>query len=230
MSYGSYKTAEHLLNTIARPKIQFSEQLLLHEFTHRINNEFASAIQVVSSTAARSSNDDVKTALANVLEQLHAYARVHHALQMPTQSDLVDASKYLRELCLSITCSKLVNAGIELILVDQPFRLSAERAWLMGLIISELITNSARHAFDQRGGVIRVDCLVSQESVVCRVLDNGSGSMAQQGMEAACELLADLRRPSVRHLPSILARLVLKLSLIFRLRRCAYFRHRRELK
>ena len=179
MSYGSYKTAEHLLNTIARPKIQFSEQLLLHEFTHRINNEFASAIQVVSSTAARSSNDDVKTALANVLEKLHAYARVHHALQMPTQSDLVDASKYLRELCLSITCSKLVNAGIELILVDQPFRLSAERAWLMGLIISELITNSARHAFDQRGGVIRVDCLVSQESVVCRVLDNGSGSMAQ---------------------------------------------------
>ena len=37
-----------------------TERLLLREITHRINNEFASAIQVVSFTAAGSSDRNVR--------------------------------------------------------------------------------------------------------------------------------------------------------------------------
>jgi two-component sensor histidine kinase len=50
--------------------------LLLREITHRVCNEFASAIQVVSLTAAKSPDGNVKAALAGVMEQLHNYARV----------------------------------------------------------------------------------------------------------------------------------------------------------
>src|SRR6266850_8220564 len=74
------------------------ERLLLREITHRVNNEFASAIQVVSVAAARSGDRNVKAALTGVMEQLHDYARVHHALQMPANNDCIDASAYLREL------------------------------------------------------------------------------------------------------------------------------------
>ena len=59
------------------------EGLLLREITHRVNNEFASIIQVVSRTAAKSPDGNVKLALAGIAQQLHCYARVHHALQMP---------------------------------------------------------------------------------------------------------------------------------------------------
>ncbi len=75
------------------------ERLLLREITHRVNNEFASAIQVVSLAAARSGDRNVKAALTGVMEQLHNYARVHHALQMPTNNDCIEASAYPRELC-----------------------------------------------------------------------------------------------------------------------------------
>jgi two-component sensor histidine kinase len=46
--------------------------------------------------------------------------------------------------------------GIELVLVERPFKMSSERCWRLGLILSELITNSARHAFAESGGMIRV--------------------------------------------------------------------------
>ena len=167
------------MNTIDRPKGSFSERLLVQEITHRVNNEFASAIQIASSTAARSSSGDVKNALAGVIEQLHSYAKVHHALQMPTHNDPVDASAYLGDLCRSISCSKLKNAGIELVFVDEPFRLPAERCWMMGMIVAELITNAIRHAFDQRGGALRIECLVSKDFVLYRVSDNGSGRSTQ---------------------------------------------------
>ncbi len=110
------------------------------------------------------------------MEQLHNYARVHHALQMSANNDCIDASAYLRELCGSISRSKLESRNIELMLVERPFQISSERCWLMGMIVSELITNAVRHAFDQHGGTIRLECRTFAGFVECRVSDNGSAS------------------------------------------------------
>jgi two-component sensor histidine kinase len=112
------------------------------------------------------------------MEQLHNYARVHHALQMPAGNDCIDASAYLRDLCGSISRSKLENRNIELVLVERPFQMSSKRCWLLGMIVAELITNAVRHAFDQEGGTIRIECRASGEFVECRVSDNGSASTA----------------------------------------------------
>jgi two-component sensor histidine kinase len=151
-----------------------NERVLLREITHRINNEFASVIQVLSVTAARSADNTVKAALAGVTEKLHDYARVHHILQMPDRNECIDASAYLRILCSSISRSKLENRNVELTLLEAPFRMSSERCWMMGMIIAELITNSVRHAFGGQGGAIKVECRVSGAFVECRVSDNGS--------------------------------------------------------
>lgn len=92
------------------------ERMLLRELNHRINNEFATAISVVSLAARRSNNDDVKAALSGVVELLHQYADVHSALQMPECDTLVDAATYLRRLCRSITRSLLEDRKISLVL------------------------------------------------------------------------------------------------------------------
>src|SRR5260221_6419758 len=58
------------------------EGVLLHELNHRINNEFCSAISVVSRAAARSSNKEVKAALtdvADILNPTRNVAGVRHA-------------------------------------------------------------------------------------------------------------------------------------------------------
>jgi two-component sensor histidine kinase len=154
----------------------WQEGLLVREITHRVNNEYASIIQLVSFAAAKSSDGNVKHALTRIMQQLHCYAKVHHALQMPEASSFVDASGYLRNLCQSISRSKLEHRQIELVLVEQPFWLSSERCWLMGMVISELITNAERHAFGGDGGTIRIECLTSEEVVECRISDDGSAS------------------------------------------------------
>ncbi len=153
-----------------------SSEVLLREFTHRVKNEFASAIQVVSFAAEKSADRKVKAALEGVMEKLHDYADVHRALQMPSGNHCIDAAAYLRDLCGSISRSKLENKNIELVLVERPFRMSSERCWLLGLMIAELITNAARHAFGQNGGTVWVECRPSGKFVQCFVSDNGSAS------------------------------------------------------
>jgi two-component sensor histidine kinase len=45
--------------------------LLMRELSHRINNEFTSAISVISLAAARSDSNEVKAALNGVSDRLH---------------------------------------------------------------------------------------------------------------------------------------------------------------
>lgn len=147
--------------------------LLLAELLHRINNEYASAVSMMSCAAARSRNDEVKAALADVSDRLMAFAAVHRVLAAPTDGINIDLSAYLRDLCESISRSKLADRGITLALIERPFRMNPMRCWRLGLVVSELVTNALRHAFGDAGGVIRVELVPSDSFVECRVSDNG---------------------------------------------------------
>lgn len=151
-----------------------NDHLLLREMSHRVNNELAATIGFVSVTAAKTKNDETKAALGKVLDYLYDYASVYRALQMPVGDGFIDAAGYLSELCHSISRSRLRHKRIQLSLANQPLQLRAEQCWRLGMIVSELITNSARHAFGGGdSGSIRVELLGRGPSAECRVMDNG---------------------------------------------------------
>ena len=150
------------------------DRLLLDELTHRVSNELTSAIGIVTAAAARSSATEVKVALGRVRERLEGWARVQLALQMPDYDTLIDASTYLRQLCHALVRSQLNWQDIELSVRAVPLQLGAVQCWRMGLIVAELVTNSARHAFSGNGGVISVGLMNCAAGVECCVEDNGS--------------------------------------------------------
>jgi two-component sensor histidine kinase len=149
--------------------------LLLRELNHRINNELTCAICTVSASATESDNVAVKAALLDVADLLHRCADVHRALRMPDQEPLTDVAKYLQQLCFSITKYRLERLAIRVLFSADDLRLEGERCWKLGLIVSELLTNVARHAqFDARHPELRVELLLAGNIVKCRVSDNGS--------------------------------------------------------
>ena len=151
-------------------------RLLMQELSHRINNEYTSAINVLSLAAARSRSSEVKAALHDASERLHRYADVHRMLEMPEHPTCVDAAQYLRQLCLSIQQSKLDYGGIELFLAARPLQMQSDRCWRLGMIVYELINNAARHAFRGPGGEISVELQPDGDFIECRVCDNGSAT------------------------------------------------------
>jgi two-component sensor histidine kinase len=118
-------------------------------------------ISAVSLAARLSNNDEVKRPCRELsnCSILHQYADVHRALQMPECDMLVDAATYLRQLCRSITRSQLEDRKISLVLAAQPLQLPADHCWRLGMIVFELISNAARHAFSDGEGEIRSDLL-----------------------------------------------------------------------
>ena len=156
------------------PRVPFAEELLLlDELSHRISNEFASAISMLF-RAARSADDEVKNNLGDVAQLLHNYAEVHRALRPPDQETLINAEGYLSELCRAISRSKLDPMNIRLELAATPLLMSATRCWRLGMIVNELVTNAVQHAFARRHGAIRVVLSRSGGFITCHIADNGS--------------------------------------------------------
>ena len=123
----------------------------------------------------RSDNMAVKAALLGVVDLLHHCADVHRALHMPDQKRLTDAAAYLQRLCFSVTKYQLDHLAIRVLLSADVLQLEGERCWKVGLIVSELLTNVARHAkFDSRPPELRVELTLSGNVVKCKVSDNGS--------------------------------------------------------
>ena len=179
------------------PQVPYVEHaLLLDELNHRINNEFASAINCVSVAAVRTDNVEVKAALSQVVELLHQHADVHRALKMPDRDAVIDAAQYLQTLCRSMSRSKLDRMGIKLVLAADTVWLHSERCWQLGMIVYELVTNVARHAFfEGKDGEVRVELSRAGAYARCGVSDNGSaaaGARPARGLKIIGDLAKSL--------------------------------------
>src|SRR5437016_10770574 len=75
-------------------------------------------------------------------------------------------SSYVQQLCFSITKYRLDRLAIRVLFSADDLRLEGERCWKLGLIVSELLTNVARHARSEE----HTSELQSLTNLVCRLL------------------------------------------------------------
>jgi two-component sensor histidine kinase len=170
--------------------------LYITEFLHRVHNEHTCAISLATRLAARSTHEETKAALSQIINRLHALAASHQMLRPPLTTGSVDLSANLAQLCHAMTSSGLAERDIELHLaVTEPVMLDAKRCWRAELIISELITNASRHAYPSQAGRISVAVGTAAGQIICRVSDDGSPSATVKrglGSELVDGLAADL--------------------------------------
>lgn len=151
------------------------QRTLLDELNHRIRNELASIINLVTFNAVLTDNVGAKEELGKVVGLLHRHVEVHSILTMPDRDGLVDAGEQLRKLGLAMSRCELDRMNIHLVLSAGTLPLESQRCWRLTLAVHELVANAVRHAcFDGREGEIRIELLRAGCWLNCRVTDNGS--------------------------------------------------------
>ena len=100
---------------------------LLDELNHRIKNELASVINLISFKAIWTDNVEAKEELSNVVDLLHQHVEVHSLLTMPDRDAVVDAREQLRKLGLAMSRCKLDRMNIHLLLSADTLPLQSER-------------------------------------------------------------------------------------------------------
>jgi two-component sensor histidine kinase len=173
-----------------------TERLLLREFSHRVKDELASAISLVAAAAGRCDSGEARAVLVAVLDRLQSHALVHRSLQMPEYDTTVDVAAYLQQLCRAISRAELAGAGIELLLSVHPLRINADRCWLLGMIVFELIADAARHSFPVGARSIRLEVWPAGSSIGCCISDDGmidEGPLHGKGLAIIEALVTNLQ-------------------------------------
>jgi len=153
---------------------------LLAEFIHRSANDLAIACAEVHIASKSATLAGARDRLAAVAARLHALASIQCLLQRP-RTAAIDLGKQLGELCHLQAEARFACQGAFIHLRSCDIMLEASRGWALLMIVSELLTNAARHAFTEPGGLVQVELMKEGHEIICLVSDNGIGSQSAEG-------------------------------------------------
>lgn len=151
--------------------------LFLSEFEHRVKNNFAIVISLLE-LQRRKSDPATADALGAAVSRVEGIARAHKYLYrgIAHQPGTIEISTYLRELCAALADALSLAHGIDVHCDSDSAPVPRDRAVSIGLIVNELVTNAAKHAFAGRErGRIDVSCRVVPEGLRLVVADDGVG-------------------------------------------------------
>jgi two-component sensor histidine kinase len=149
------------------------QKVLTQEINHRVKN----SLQLVGSMfnlQARKAQDPVLVqALQEAYGRVTAVARVHERLYLGDDAGSVDLTAYLKAVCEDL---QGVAAGNRVMFdAHTPVLMNTDRAVLLALLVGELVTNAAKHAYrsDTPGGIWVTVGRSDDERVVVSVRDEG---------------------------------------------------------
>jgi two-component sensor histidine kinase len=169
----------HLEQALAeRDELLRCKDRLLYEIGHRVRDSMQVVMSLIRIQIGRSREPVVHQALQATGARVHAVAQVHDRLFTSDGSGRVTMDRYLREICQGITDAIGVKGPRQTLEVEaEAIELSADLAFPLGLIVTELVSNSFRHAFDSSGtGTVWVQFeRISDGMLKLTVADDGKG-------------------------------------------------------
>jgi len=150
--------------------------LFLAEFDHRVKNNFTIVAGLLDMQRRRATDPATVEALGAALARVESIGRAHRHLYRSGQPGLVEMRDYLGDLCATLADALLLRGGVVLECNIAEGALPRDRAVSIGLVVNELVTNAAKHAFTGREtGTITVTFGPRPGGWELTVSDNGSG-------------------------------------------------------
>lgn len=157
------------------------KEVLLKEANHRIQN----SLQLVSSflgLQARALDDPaLRAPLEEARRRLHAVALVHRRLYRADQIETIDLARYIEELIGDMLESMGSEWAGQIALDLSPVLVPTDRAVTLGLILTELVINANKYAYDGAPGPIEVTLEARGAGFKLVVADHGKGKPGKPG-------------------------------------------------
>ena len=145
--------------------------MLTREMSHRVKNSLASVVGLLRVQGRNAQSEEVQNALKDAASRITTIAQVHDHLWRSTRIGFVDIADFAGELCrkLQETVAHRIDCTFGHLMI------SADKAIPLGLLINEIVTNSAKHAYPDGSGEILVSGERRGSDLHVEVSDRGIG-------------------------------------------------------
>jgi chemotaxis family two-component system sensor kinase Cph1 len=166
---------QDLLSTLKKNESLIQQKdFLLKEVNHRVQNSLT-IVSAFLRMQARHAEPVVQEQLAQAEQRLRAVGLVHRRLYQDNDVQIVDLARYLGELVGELSSTLDPRWGPQVSLDLSPMWIDPERTISIGLIVSELLTNSVKYAYGGEPGPIMVSLEQTGESFRLTIADRGRG-------------------------------------------------------
>ena len=156
-------------------------QLSLREMHHRVRNDLQGLSSSVGVEARRTADEAQREGFGRIGRRVLALSGLYDQLLGASIADEVELGAYLRALCGRIAeAGGFASRSIELLVEVESVTLARGRALALAVVVNELISNAAEHAFTgRRFGRITVSLIAGsrdgRHGPVVTVADDGCG-------------------------------------------------------
>jgi len=147
------------------------QAMLTREMSHRVKNSLASVVGLLRVQSRSAQSKEVREALKDASSRITTIAQVHDHLWRSARIGFVDIADFAGELCRKL--QETVSHTVHCTFAHQ--MISADKAIPLGLLINELVTNSAKHAYPDGPGEIEVSGERRGDDLHVEVSDRGVG-------------------------------------------------------
>lgn len=148
------------------------QKLLVQEASHRVKNSLAILSSMLRLKARSSTTTKEADALGEASERVIAVARTHDLLWREAGGDMIELGALLADLCENLA-TQLPH--IDLRCTTAAIEVPADHAATFALLLTELISNAAKHAYGADGGVVHVQLTSVGPKRLLEVRDEGEG-------------------------------------------------------
>jgi two-component sensor histidine kinase len=170
--------------TAALRRHMWARDLFLRELHHRVANTLAMLHASCRLDFAGVADPRLQEGLRRHERHIQRLAEFHHFLSRGAGYGKIVAADYFRALCAVLSRSVLEPVGLHCETFIGEGTLDAHACETLGLILSELVMNAAKHGFQGRSdGRVRIEILAPDGMAwCCSVADDGCGMQSgQQG-------------------------------------------------
>ena len=152
--------------------------VLLEELQHRVANSLQIIASIIMMKAKTVNSEETRVHLQDTHKRVMSVATVQQQLHASGASGLIEMGPYLSKLCDALSSSMIIDdRQISLKVLGKSGNATCRQAESLGLIVTELVINSLKHAFNEvaKEGQITVAYEVSGTDWKLSVADNGMG-------------------------------------------------------
>ncbi|MEO4000964.1 histidine kinase dimerization/phosphoacceptor domain -containing protein [Mesorhizobium sp. CAU 1732] len=168
--------------TVARAQARLNDDLLrekailIQEVQHRVANSLQIIASVLMQSARRVQSEEARGHLQNAHHRVMSIAAVQKQLSTSPGGN-VELRPYLTQLCESLAASMVADPDhLSISVTVDDSAVEADTSISVGLIVTELVINAIKHAFqDQPMGTIVIDYSSAGTDWTLSVTDNGIG-------------------------------------------------------
>ncbi|MGB0882059.1 MAG: sensor histidine kinase [Vicingaceae bacterium] len=161
-------------------------EVLLKEVHHRVKNNLQIISSLLSLERGGIEDEEVQKIFNESKRRVEAIALIHQKLYQDSNFNKVDFNSYLEEI---LDSQKIMNPKVNYSLESDKIVLDLDAAVPLGLIVSELLTNSIKHAFkDEQAPKLVVKMNANGTEIELLVSDNGPGLSSDFTLEGSKSL------------------------------------------